>query len=179
MDSRCCRRSRHYRRFGHRGCLNRFSVGRLISKVGSLLIRRFLQVRGSCENGDSCSPWGFGACWVQQRSPLPEPHYRRLQRNHVHLNRPPEQPEPAGLLGTQVQADQPVPAGQPGQPAEVPPRGALRNRGNLPCTQGRIHACRLGGVCTGQRLTVATPRILTAAQTISQWRRLRGLRGVC
>ena len=55
--------------------------------------------------------------------------------------------------------------------------GALRNRGNLPRTQGGIHACGLGGVCAGQRLTVATPRILTAARTISQWRRLSGLRG--
>ena len=55
--------------------------------------------------------------------------------------------------------------------------GALRNRGNLPRTQGRIHARRLGGVCAGQRLTVATPRILTAARTISQRRRLSGLRG--
>ena len=55
--------------------------------------------------------------------------------------------------------------------------GALRNRGNLPRTQGGIHACGLGGVCAGQRLTVATPRILTAARTISQRRRLSGLRG--
>lgn len=55
--------------------------------------------------------------------------------------------------------------------------GALRNRGNLPRTQGRIHARGLGGVCAGQRLTVATPRILTAARTISQWRRLSGLWG--
>lgn len=55
--------------------------------------------------------------------------------------------------------------------------GALRNRGNLPRTQGRIHARGLGGVCAGQRLTVATPRILTAARTISQRRRLSGLRG--
>ena len=55
--------------------------------------------------------------------------------------------------------------------------GALRNRGNLPRTQGRIHARRLGGVCAGQRLTVATPRILTAARSICQRRRLSGLRG--
>ena len=55
--------------------------------------------------------------------------------------------------------------------------GALRNRGNLPRTQGRIHARGLGGVRAGQRLTVATPRILTAARTISQRRRLSGLRG--
>lgn len=55
--------------------------------------------------------------------------------------------------------------------------GALRNRGNLPRTQGCIHARGLGGVCAGQRLTVATPRILTAARTISQRRRLSGLRG--
>ena len=55
--------------------------------------------------------------------------------------------------------------------------GALRNRGNLPRAQGGIHARRLGGVCAGQRLTVATPRILTAARTISQRRRLSGLRG--
>ena len=55
--------------------------------------------------------------------------------------------------------------------------GALRNRGNLPRTQGRIHARGLGGVCAGQRLTVATPRILTAAGTISQRHRLSGLRG--
>ena len=55
--------------------------------------------------------------------------------------------------------------------------GALRNRGNLPRTQGRIHARGLGGVCAGQRLTVATPRILTAARTISQRCRLSGLRG--
>ena len=55
--------------------------------------------------------------------------------------------------------------------------GTLRNRGNLPRTQGRIHARGLGGVCAGQRLTVATPRILTAARTISQWPRLSGLRG--
>ena len=55
--------------------------------------------------------------------------------------------------------------------------GALRNRGNLPRTQGSIHARGLGGVCAGQRLTVATPRILTAARTISQRRRLSGLRG--
>ena len=55
--------------------------------------------------------------------------------------------------------------------------GALRNRGNLPRTQGRIHARGLGGVCAGQRLTVATPRILTAARTISQRRRLSCLRG--
>ena len=55
--------------------------------------------------------------------------------------------------------------------------GALRNRGDLPGTQGRIHARGLGGVCAGQRLTVATPRILTAARTISQWSRLSGLRG--
>ena len=55
--------------------------------------------------------------------------------------------------------------------------GALRNRGNLPRTQGCIHARGLGGVCAGQRLTVATPRILTAARTISQWCRLSGLRG--
>ena len=55
--------------------------------------------------------------------------------------------------------------------------GALRNRGNLPRTQGCIHARRLGGVCAGQRLAVATPRILTAARTISQRRRLSGLRG--
>ena len=54
---------------------------------------------------------------------------------------------------------------------------ALRNRGNLPRTQGRIHARGLGGVCAGQWLTVATPRILTAARTISQWCRLSGLRG--
>ena len=27
--------------------------------------------------------------------------------------------------------------------------GALRNRGNLPRTQGGIHACGLGGVCAG------------------------------
>ena len=55
--------------------------------------------------------------------------------------------------------------------------GTLRNRGNLPRTQGRIHARRLGGVRAGQRLTMATPRILTAARTISQRRRLSGLRG--
>ena len=55
--------------------------------------------------------------------------------------------------------------------------GALRNRGNLPRTQGRIYARRLGGVCAGQRLTVATPRILTAARTISQRCRLSRLRG--
>ena len=56
--------------------------------------------------------------------------------------------------------------------------GTLRNRGNLPRAQRRIHARRLGGVCAGQRLTVATPRILTAARTISQRRRLlRRLRG--
>lgn len=55
--------------------------------------------------------------------------------------------------------------------------GALWNRGNLPRTQGGIHACGLGGVCAGQRLTVATPRIFTAARTISQRRRLSGLRG--
>lgn len=55
--------------------------------------------------------------------------------------------------------------------------GALRNRGDLPGTQGRIHARGLGGVRAGQRLTVATPRILTAARTISQRRRLSGLRG--
>ena len=55
--------------------------------------------------------------------------------------------------------------------------GTLRNRGNLPRTQGRIHARRLGGVCASQRLTVATPRILTAARTISQRCRLRGLWG--
>ena len=55
--------------------------------------------------------------------------------------------------------------------------GALRNRGNLPRTQGCIHARGLGGVCAGQRLTVATPRILTAARTISQRCRLRGLWG--
>ena len=55
--------------------------------------------------------------------------------------------------------------------------GALGNRGNLPRAQGRIHARGLGGVCAGQRLTVATPRILTAARTISQRRRLNGLRG--
>ena len=55
--------------------------------------------------------------------------------------------------------------------------GALRNRGNLPRTQGCIHARGLGGVCAGQRLTVATPRILTATRTISQRRRLSGLRG--
>ena len=55
--------------------------------------------------------------------------------------------------------------------------GALRNRGNLPRTQGRIHARGLGGVRAGQRLTVATPRILTAARTISQRGRLSGLRG--
>ena len=55
--------------------------------------------------------------------------------------------------------------------------GTLRNRGNLPRAQGRIHARGLGGVCAGQRLTVATPRILTAARTISQRRRLSGLRG--
>ena len=51
--------------------------------------------------------------------------------------------------------------------------GTLRNRGN----QGCIHARGLGGVCAGQRLTVATPRILTATRTISQRRRLSGLRG--
>ena len=55
--------------------------------------------------------------------------------------------------------------------------GALRNRGNLPRAQGCIHAGCFGGVCAGQRLTVATPRILTAARTVSQRRRLRGLRG--
>ena len=54
---------------------------------------------------------------------------------------------------------------------------ALRNRGNLPRTQGRIHARGLRGVCAGQWLTVATPRILTATRTISQRRRLSGLRG--
>ena len=55
--------------------------------------------------------------------------------------------------------------------------GTLRNRGNLPRAQGGIHARGLGGVCAGQRLTVATPRILTAARTISQRCRLSGLRG--
>lgn len=39
--SRCYRRSRHC---GRSGCLNRFSVGRLILKRGLLLIRRFLYV---------------------------------------------------------------------------------------------------------------------------------------
>ena len=55
--------------------------------------------------------------------------------------------------------------------------GALRNRGNFPRAQRRIHARGLGGVCAGQRLTVATPRILTAARSICQRRRLSGLRG--
>lgn len=57
--------------------------------------------------------------------------------------------------------------------------GTLRNRGNLPRAQRRIHARGLGGVCAGQRLTMATPRILTAARSICQRRRLSGLRGVC
>ena len=159
-DQSSKRTSRCYRLSRYCGCLNRFSVGRLILKRGLLLIRRFIHVRGLLcmlefrgafllRNSTTGGGKGITLTKTARRNLLRKRGLRRQRTSRClrgNLLR--------CLLG-----------------------GALRNRGNLPRTQGCIHARGLGGVCAGQRLTVATPRILTAARTISQRRRLSGVRG--
>ena len=171
------RPSRCYRLSRYCGCLNRFGVGRLILKRGLLLIRRFLHVRGLLRERGFLCLLGFSSALLLRNSATGGGKGITLTKTAHGSDR--NLLSCRNLLrkrGLRRQRTSRCLQSNRGSLLRCLLGSALRNRGNLPRTQGCIHARGLGGVCAGQRLTVATPRILTAAGTISQRHRLSGLR---